>query len=53
MTVHCDAAVGVLDIAGRQIQRIDIGDAPGAVDDAIGFGDVFDAFVGNSPAAGR
>ena len=31
----------MLDISRRQIQRIDIGHAPGAVDDAVGLGGVF------------
>ena len=46
MTVDRHAAVGVLDISRSQIQRIDIGDAPGAVDDAVGLGGMFVAFVG-------
>ena len=46
MAIQRDAAVGVLDITRGQIERIDIGDAPGAVDDAIGFGRVFGAVMG-------
>src|SRR5258708_15709011 len=37
MAVDADAAIGMIDISGRQIQRVDIGDTAGAVDDAIGF----------------
>ena len=36
MAVHRDAAVGVFDISGGKIERIDIGDTARAVDDAIG-----------------
>ncbi len=50
MTVHRHAAVGVLDISCRQIQRVDIGHPSGAVDDAIGFGGVFGAIVGEDHA---
>ena len=51
-----DAAIGVFDIAGGQIQRVDIGDAAGAVDDAIGLGRLFGAVMGEDhpqPAVGR
>ncbi len=45
MTVHRHAAVGVVDISRRQIQHIDIGHASGAIDDAIGLGGMFGAFM--------
>ena len=38
MAIHRHAAVAVFDIARCQIERVDVGDAPGAVDDAIGLG---------------
>jgi hypothetical protein len=37
MAIHGHAAVGVLNVARCQIQRIDVGYASGAIDDAIGF----------------
>ena len=46
MAVHRDAAIGVIDISCDQIQRINVGHAPRAVDDAIGFGRMFGAVVG-------
>ena len=52
MAVDRDAAVGVLDLAGGEIERIDIGDAARAVDDAIGLGRVFGALVGEDRRAG-
>ena len=33
MAVNRNAAIGVLDIPGGKIERVDIGDAPGAVDE--------------------
>ena len=50
MAVDRDAAIGVLDLARREIQRIDIGDAARAVDDAVGLGRVFGALVGEDHA---
>ena len=46
MTVDRDAAIGVLDMACREIQRIDIGDAAGAVDDTFGLGRMLGALMG-------
>ena len=50
MAVHRDAAVGVLDLACGEIQRIDIGDAARAVDDTIGLGRMFGALMGEDHA---
>ena len=50
MSVDRDAAIGVLDLARGEIQRIDIGDAARAVDDAVGLGRVLDALVGEDDA---
>ena len=50
MAVDRHAAVGVNDLARGEIERIDIGDAAGAVDDAVGFGRVFDAVVNEHDA---
>src|SRR2546430_533523 len=53
MPVDRDAAIGVLDLARGEIQRIDIGDASRAVDDAFGLGRMLGALVGevNAPSA--
>ena len=50
MAVDRDAAIGVLDLARGEIQRIDIGDAPRAVDDTFGLGRVLGALVGEDDA---
>ena len=52
MAIDRDAAIGVLDLARGEIERIDIGDAPGAVDDAVGLGRVLGALVGEDRRAG-
>jgi len=36
----------MIDVSCREIERIDIGHAPGAVDNAIGHGGMFDALMG-------
>ena len=41
MAIDRDTAVGVLDVASGEIERIDIGDAARAVDDPVDFGRVF------------
>ena len=46
MTIHRHTAIAVLDSSSRQIQGIDVGDAPGAIDDAIGLGGMFGALTG-------
>ena len=46
MAIQRDAAIGMLDVAGGKIERIDIGDAAGAVDDAVGLGRVFGTVMG-------
>ena len=45
MAIHRHAAIGMLDIARGKIERIDVGDASGAIDDAVGLCGVLDAFV--------
>ena len=50
MAIHRDAAVGVFDIAGGKIQRIDISDTAGAVDDTIGLERVLGAVMGEDDA---
>ena len=46
MTIDTDAAVALLDLADGEVERIDVGDAAGAVDDAIGFRGLFGAVAG-------
>ena len=46
MALDRDAAIGVLDLACSEIQRIDIGDASCAVDDTVGLGGMLGAIVG-------
>ncbi len=46
MAVHRHAAVAAINISSRQIERVNVGHAPGAIDDAIGLGRMLGAFMG-------
>src|SRR5713101_4817452 len=45
MEVHRHAAVAAINISSHQIERVDVGHAPGAIDDAIGLGRMLGAFM--------
>lgn len=46
MAIYLHPAVAVNNVSSRQIQGVDIGDASRPIDDTVGFGDVFDAIMG-------
>jgi hypothetical protein len=46
MAVHRHASVAAINISSRQIERVDVGHAPGAIDHAIGLGRLFGALIG-------
>jgi hypothetical protein len=55
MAVDGDPAVDVCDLTGFKIERVDIGDPPGTVDDTVGLGRPLRAAVDEhhaKPAAG-